>query len=370
VKIKKYVAPTMPEAMKIIRREFGKDAVILNTKEVRKGGFLGFFTKKNLEVVAAIDSDNAEPKRKQKQPDVKSEKNNVRKQEARDDLAEQLKSLQKQIDTMGHYPKPIANMDDWLFRQEVLPEIRGRWLNGMLKTWYGNDESMQPDELNDALQKWINAELSGVLPAAPRTPPFTKKYLQLVGPTGVGKTTTLAKIAGKAKLEDGKRIAFITTDTYRIAAIDQLKTYANILDVPIEVAYSRDDFKKAKVLFSDYDLVLIDSAGRNFRESSFVTELQEAVPFGDDIETCLVFSLTSKYGDMKEIYRQFKHLHIEKMIFTKVDETVAFGAVVNLMLTEKVNPVFITNGQNVPDDLLEVSPSFLVKMLMGEKTSV
>ena len=104
---------------------------------------------------------------------------------------------------------------------------------------------------------------------------FNKKYINIVGPTGVGKTTTLAKVAAETMLNQRKKVAFITTDTYRIAAIDQLKTYAKILNIPIEVAYNLEDFKRAADRFSHYDIVFIDTAGRNFRNEQYVKDLEK-----------------------------------------------------------------------------------------------
>ena len=193
---------------------------------------------------------------------------------------------------------------------------------------------------------------------------FTKKFVNVLGPTGVGKTTTLAKLAAKCVLDEEKKVAFITTDTYRIAAIEQLKTYAQILSVPLEVCYNAQDFIAAKNKFSDYDVVFIDSAGRNFLDQENVLNLTKIINYDDDVEVFLVFALTGKYLDMKKIYKQFSKLPIYRFIFTKIDETHSYGAMFNLMDEFKVGTAYITNGQNVPDDFVDADLFYLINLFI------
>src|SRR5699024_10910696 len=134
-----------------------------------------------------------------------------------------------------------------------------------------------------------------------------KQFIQFVGPTGVGKTTTLAKVAAKTILEQKKEDAFITMDTYRIAAIDQLKTYARILDVTIEVAYSLEDYKQALQKFQQYDYIFVDTAGRNFRNLQYIQELKKMLTIDERrVETVLTLALTAKAQDISDIYRDRK----------------------------------------------------------------
>ena len=156
-------------------------------------------------------------------------------------------------------------------------------------------------------------------------------------------------------LNQRKKVAFITTDTYRIAAIDQLKTYAKILNVPIEVAYNLEDFKRAADRFSHYDIVFIDTAGRNFRNEQYVKDLGNIIDFSNELETYLVLSLTSKQTDMDAIYRQFSTIPIKQVIFTKADETATYGSMINFIQRNQIAPFYITNGQNVPDDIVRAT---------------
>ncbi|WML50512.1 hypothetical protein RCG23_04140 [Neobacillus sp. PS3-34] len=192
-----------------------------------------------------------------------------------------------------------------------------------------------------------------------------KKVYQRRRATGVGKTTTLAKIAADCVIKYKKKVAFITTDTYRIGAIEQLKTYAKILNVPLEVCYNIDDFKEASQKFEDYDIVLIDTAGRNFRNKQYVEDLQKIIDFNKDMETFLVLSLTAKQKDMEQIYRQFSIVNINKLIFTKADETSVYGPMINMIKDHQIGVSYVTNGQNVPDDMTSANPEVLINLLLG-----
>jgi flagellar biosynthesis protein FlhF len=194
---------------------------------------------------------------------------------------------------------------------------------------------------------------------------FTKKFINVVGPTGVGKTTTLAKIAADCILKFNKKTALITTDTYRIAAIEQLKTYAKILSIPVEICYNLVDFAKACATFKDYDVVLIDTAGRNFRNQQYVEELKKVIDYNKEMETYLVLSLTAKQRDMEEIYQQFSTISINQFIFTKMDETSYYGAMYNMIDKFKKGTAYITNGQNVPDDRISATPGVVTNLILG-----
>ncbi|QST01601.1 flagellar biosynthesis protein FlhF [Pontibacillus sp. ALD_SL1] len=375
MKVKKYRAPTMPEVMKQVRNELGSEAVILNSKEIHNGGFLGMFKKKSIEVVAAIDP---EPKRDSEQtytmqPMQRSSQGSSSKdirtdqsQNVYDELQE-LKKLMKTQSTSSPlvYPGVLQKLYTQLIDQEVAERIAKSLIDPLVEHYY-----VAKGDVDIATAKeWVKERLCSELEGIPFGGiDFNKKYIHLVGPTGVGKTTSLAKIAAESVLSHQKRVAFITTDTYRIAAIDQLKTYAKILDVPIEVAYNLDDYKKAKEKFSDYDIVLVDTAGRNFKDEKYVQELKETVDFEEELETYLVLSITSKAKDIEEIYKQFNSVPLKRLIFTKVDETSHYGAMVNMMMKYNIGVAYLTDGQNVPDDIREASSKSIVSKLVGGLT--
>ncbi|MDY0396381.1 hypothetical protein RWE15_21170 [Virgibacillus halophilus] len=190
--------------------------------------------------------------------------------------------------------------------------------------------------------------------------------MQFVGPTGVGKTTTLAKIAALEMTKHHQNVAFITTDTYRIAAVEQLKTYAKILDVPLEVAYSAEDYQQAMQKFADYDLIFVDTAGRNFLDATYLNELEQSIELTDNMQNYLVLSLTAKQSDLLLLLKQFEKVHIDGLIFTKLDETRHFGSLFTLPCKSGLGVAYLSNGQAVPDDLIEPNPEDISSFIMGD----
>ncbi|PLT31564.1 flagellar biosynthesis protein FlhF [Peribacillus deserti] len=391
MKVKKYVAPTMAQAMNEIRSELGNDAVILNSKVIHSGGFMGLFKKRNFEVVAAIDPMAARPqkplvKEKPRKAIVKKEKkpeqNNIEPAEKISRLhnetppfpakvMHEISQLKQMLSGLSQdnallkesLPEPIRLIDIHLQKIDVDLKVRQALVHKLLEKWY----SSQGKAAVSDVKSWAREELKQQL-AAIRLPKrvFTKKFINVVGPTGVGKTTTLAKIASEIVLKQQKKIAFITTDTYRIGAIEQLKTYAQILGVPLEVAYNAEDFSRASKRFAEYDHIFVDTAGRNFRNQSYVQDLKGVIQFQEEMETYLVLSLTSRQSDMEDIFRQFSILPINGFIFTKADETACHGAMLNVMLEHQMGAAFLASGQNVPDDIEEATPDTIIKTLFGD----
>lgn len=380
MKVKKFVAPSMPQVMKIIRSELGSDAIILNSEVVHSGGIFGLFKKRSIEVLAAVDSNIHEhPKQApvnesyQKSSSHPVEKSNLafEKEQIKNadvtvsklsievmQLKEAFFNLAESSNVINvNYPVPIKKIQQKLAYQQIDKKIQQQLLKEMIERWYSSGVKAPYPEvdswLNDILYKKISKYSFGGIT-------FQKKFVNVIGPTGVGKTTTLAKIAAECVLKFNKKVAFITTDTYRIAAIDQLKTYSSILNVPLEVCYNLEDVKKASNRFNHFDLVLIDTAGRNFRDRQNVDDLKDLMQFNEEMETFLVLSLTTKQEDMEEIYSQISAIPIDRFIFTKADETATFGAMINLMMKYKKGVAYITNGQNVPDDIITAKPEDVI----------
>lgn len=377
MKVKKFIAATMPEAMQQIRSKLGNDAVILQSKEVKDGGFLGFFKKRQVEVVAALDPQPQPAKNKQRkgQSNERVEKSNKLstiyeqthpEQRENKQIIEEInhlkKILQAQQTEERTFPLDYQMFYKYLLEQEVDDELAIRLIE---KTKQSLDTlpEVKVNDIYAKLKKLITKEfkhhtLSGIQPST--------KIVQLIGPTGVGKTTTLAKLAAHSLMEQHKKVGFITIDTYRIAAIDQLKTYARILEVPFEVAYSLEDYKQAVQKLSHLDLIFVDTAGRNFREENYVTELTKYITALDNTEVFLVTSLTAKHANIQFAYEQFAHIPNKKLIFTKIDETRQYGSLLNIGSKEHVDLAYITNGQDVPHDIIQPEASMLSDYIMSE----
>lgn len=194
------------------------------------------------------------------------------------------------------------------------------------------------------------------------------KVVFFVGPTGVGKTTTIAKIASKFSVESKKKVVLLTADTYRIAAAEQLRTYANILDIPFRVIYSTDEVTQALKDFKDADFILIDTAGHSYHNSSQKDTMNEFVHSVDGLaekEVYLVLSATTKYKDLISVADTYTGAEEIRLIFTKLDETATLGNLLNLKLHTGAPLSYVTYGQNVPDDIEKFNPQKTVKNLLG-----
>lgn len=361
----------MPEVMQQIRTQLGKDAVILQSKEVKSGGLFGIFKKPRVEVVAALDPQpivrqQEKPKsRKIRQEDLfnRSHLHDTNQQ----NIVSEIKHLRKMLEQQNSandqsFTQSYQLFYDYLINQEVEQETAQQMIQ-QIEQKHEDSLNVPIDQIITDIKTWIEDHLthisfSGIQP--------TTRIVQLIGPTGVGKTTTIAKLAAKSLLEANKSVAFITTDTYRIAAIEQLKTYARILEVPLEVAYSLDDYKRAINKLSFADLIFVDTAGRNFRQSNYVDELTEYIEATDHTEVFLVMALTAKYSDVLYAFNQFSHIKNKKIIFTKVDETRQYGSLLNIGLKDDVDIAYLTNGQDVPNDIIIPSPSQMSQYIMSE----
>lgn len=375
--MKKYVASSMSEAMKKIREELGSEAVILSSKPVFSHGFIGFFKKRSIEVIAAIEPPSKKPIQKQKQKklpaassasSIKIEKQLKNSDSAQVELVKEIADIKNMMKGLGktntYYPLPLQPVSKILIEQEVDPLIQEEILEKLVNKWHQNHGISDAETVSGWLEAELVAKLSGV-PNWGVT--FQKKFINFIGPTGVGKTTTLAKAAADSILVHNKKVAFITTDTYRIAAIEQLKKYAEILNVPVEVAYNLEDFKRAAERFADYDLIYIDTAGRNFRNQEYVEDLSRVIDFTTEMETYLVLALTSKEKDMTDIYQQFSLIEIKQVIFTKADETSTYGTMLNFINQQQLGVAYLTYGQDVPNDIEAADPELIVKTILGEK---
>lgn len=360
--MKKYTASTMPEAMKLIRKELGDEAVILSSKVVFSKGFLGLFKKKSIEVLAGMDTIE-QPNNTFEMPTMVSQEQQNVSLEIQKELAD-LKQMVKNIkipEMLSSYPAEMKTLTDFLKEQELSEELITSVCDELFVHHKKNTDAFEIEDQLSLTKNSLQTQMEH-LPFGGIS--YTKKYINVLGPTGVGKTTTIAKIAARAILEKKKKVGFITTDTYRIAAIEQLKTYAGLLQSPLEIVYNEKDLQEAMVKFEHLDIVFIDTAGRNFKETKFVRDLQKLIEFEVDTETFLVLSSTSKQKDMEVIIEQFSEFPIDKFIFTKIDETNTIGSIINLMVKYNKGLAYYTDGQEVPEDIMEASLEELLKLFL------
>ncbi|AWE06693.1 flagellar biosynthesis protein FlhF [Lysinibacillus sp. 2017] len=389
MKMKKYNAPSIAEAMKLIRADLGDDAVILNSKVVITKKFLGLVKNKSYEVVAGYErvekkpslpslqdissitkTINKEPVKFQNQPMYQSvEPVMVPQADQSDTLVKEIADLKsmmqamQRMSTQSLYPDELLPFVDSLKQQELGEELVTAISDELFVHFKNGGHPLHWTDMQKVAKNYLKNQLKD-LPIDGLS--YEKKYINVLGPTGVGKTTTIAKMAARSVLEKKKKIGFITTDTYRIAAIEQLKTYAALLQAPVEIVYSAKDYEEAIKKLSYLDLIFIDTAGRNYKEAKYVEDLQALINFNEDVESYLVLALTAKQKDLESIIEQFKELKIEKFIFTKLDETNSIGTMFNLMIKYKKGLAYYTNGQEVPEDIEQPSIESLLELFFKE----
>ena len=192
------------------------------------------------------------------------------------------------------------------------------------------------------------------------------KIVALIGPTGVGKTTTIGKLAAGFSIVDKRKVALITVDTYRVAAVEQLKTFGEFIGVPVEVAMTPSGLREALNHHMDKELIFIDTAGRSPHHDLHMSELRAFLAKAQPDFTMLVMSATTQSADQLQIYQSFKALTTH-LIFTKLDETVRAGSILNLLGKITIPTAYLTNGQNVPDDIEAATPSGLARYVIGKE---
>lgn len=276
-------------------------------------------------------------------------------------MKEMMAKMAKQ-QTFRSMPESVMKWSRRLAAQGVDPayvEQFAEAVNRQLGEREEADERAAYDAARDVLRSWLQDSCgAGIDPAA--------RIVHFVGPTGVGKTTTIAKLAAEQSFNHRRNVGLITADTYRIAAVDQLRTYADILGIPLEVVFSPSELTRSYKKLSGCDLLLMDTAGRNYRNELFVSEVNSLLAPGEQSETILVLSMTHKYTDMKLIAGQFVKYGVNQLLLTKFDETDSFGAVVNLVRDFSFQISYITIGQTVPDDIRPFDPDDLIRRLLGE----
>ncbi len=223
-------------------------------------------------------------------------------------------------------------------------------------------------ENEEAIKKAIRVIIKEYLgpPSPVRDSENLAKIILFIGPTGVGKTTTLAKLAAQFSIKDNKSVGLITSDTYRIAAVEQLRTYSEILDIPLKVIYDPEEIKEAIDELRDKEVILIDTAGRNHKIEEQLLETKSIINNVPNPEIFLVISATTTYKDIKSIIQSYSFIEDFKLIFTKLDESTTAGNILNTKVMTGKDLSYFTTGQIVPDDIEIASPEKIVDLIVGE----
>lgn len=378
--MKKYVVSDMNEALNKIKAELGHEAVIISSRKIKKSGIFGIFSKKLIEVTAGVDksqvyddySDSAtmeesinalkKAMEKHSNKSLLSENNYVKKsihgtvmqKNNEEKILKEMKEMKQLISGLSNektqsdflteedkIKSKLRNLDiNDICIEKILAELNGKFDNDNIKKSIKSNISI------------CDIEESGII--------------VLVGPTGVGKTTTIAKLAGKISLVDKKKVGLITVDTYRIGAVEQLRTYADIMGIPFSVVITLKEMDEAVKGMKDCDVVLVDTTGRSSKNEMQISELRAFVEKTGTQNISLVVSATTKDKDIEAIANGYRKLNYKNVIITKLDETSTYGSIINIINYADKPASYFTTGQNVPDDIKKLSIDKISSIILGE----
>lgn len=367
MKIKKYEGKNEQEIMQQIKEELGPNAIVLNIKTVKSKGILKFFIKDRIQITAAVDEIDSI----QTQPTHNTENVLSQLQSKMDEMEKMLQSTVGQINQAYETPQSDftskSKMEHLIYQhlidQEVEHEVVMALLNGI-------DDVVDDRNIKEVVRIVYNniCKMIGDVSIIKekKENENTPEIIFFIGPTGVGKTTSIAKLTADFSLKRQKQVGLITADTYRIAAIDQLRTYAEILSIPLKVIYSPTELLNAVETFKEKDYIFIDTAGRSHKNNEQLLELEEILATFPYKKVYLVLSATTKFKDLKSIVKQYTAICDEyAIIITKTDETTSLGTILNLRYYIDKPLSYMTFGQGVPDDIEVINSGKYAKTLLG-----
>ncbi len=348
MKIKQFEARTETEAMLLVKEEFGKNALIVSVKTLTPKGIFKLFRKPHVKITAALDEKAATTEFKQK-----------------DVFKAQLEALDEH-QYQSNTSFPLINL---IYEQLLENEVDEKVIN---KLMVGLNESLsrgtvQMNDLISVIYQRIIDEMGDVEPI--NLEGNGPKLVVFIGPTGVGKTTTIAKLASHYSINQSMNIGLITADTYRIAAVEQLRTYGNILNIPVDVVYTNEEVQVSIERFADKDLIIIDTAGQSHKNKERQADIKTLLKTIPNKEVYLVLSATTKYKDLMNIAKKYQEIADYKIIFTKLDESTCVGNILNVRHWIGATMSYVTFGQNVPDDFTELNPHDIAKSILGGHSS-
>lgn len=351
MKVKRFYGESVPDILTRVKAEMGSNAVIIQQRKCRRGGWLGIFQSQIVEIIAAVDNEQQRYLRPLA-PD----------QTISSEITELKRIIEDKISAgpqnkiyPGHFEQIFQNLLENEVDEDIAREVIDRAL-------YKIDQSCWKNAT--ALKNGVAGVISEYINIADQEVYAGQQRLALIGPTGVGKTTTIAKLAAITSVLKEKSVALITIDTFRVGAVDQLKTYAEIISVPLEVAHTPKELKSLLARHSDKDLVLIDTAGRSPYNKLQIAEMKGFLDACPDVSICLVLSVATNHGELNEIISRFGKFSIDRLVFTKLDETRRYGNIINVANGLKKDLAYVTTGQNVPDDIEIPVPANLANLIL------
>ena len=412
MRIKKYVGKSFQEAFEQMKNELGPDAVILNTRKVREGGKLDFLgNEEYYEITAGIDhapkqhqvfrgmgeartektasgtarraktesSGNGSGNGSNRATGLAGQYRMAAWEAEKKKIMEQLSHINELKSEIHDIKKTLQQVADFLkySRMPALPEYFKRALKRLVDNEVHDDlaraivqtvySHTQPSDYKkmDVVDRNVLSLLARMVKIAKPLESIkrTPYVIALVGPTGVGKTTTIAKIAANLKLFYNRRVALISADTYRIAAIEQLQTFANIANIPMSVAYSPTEIREAIYKFDDKDIIIIDTVGRSQKNDQHLRDLQQFIEAANPDEVHLVLSLTSSLRTLLDVVRRFHIMRPNRFIFSKLDECINTGNIINVLYKHQLPVSFLTTGQTVPNDIVPADRELLANLI-------
>ncbi|MEE9296243.1 MAG: flagellar biosynthesis protein FlhF [Phycisphaerae bacterium] len=368
----------MAEALAQVKRDFGNEAVILHTRSFTEGGVLGYRGRQIVEITASKAAFSlprrSTPGNVTRKTEAESTVEGATKLVSTSDAPQKptdsnpwvkLATLSGEIGALKSavtelvsetravhdptLPEKLREAHQRLIAAQVADDVAGQLVR-RIRSQLTQHELHSPAVIRKQLASYVESMLPVADPVKLRANE-KPSVIALVGPTGVGKTTTIAKLAAGYRLRQNRDVGLITIDTYRIAAVDQLQTYARIIDVPLEIVASADEMRAALNKMGRCDVILIDTAGHSPNDETRLTELSELVRSADPREVHLVLAANCGTGVLNQALDRYNRMGVNRLIFTKLDEAVGFGVVLNCLRRAEAKLSYITTGQEVPDDI-------------------
>lgn len=362
MKVKRYMGETKQEALEKVKYNLGKDAIILSSRKIRQRGLKGLFSRPLIEIVAAADdSVSLHESNKSESYAERINSNN-----GFIDFQQQGKAENKVINELDNAQMPYEKFSQLLFEKHINQlidkEVQSKIAKKLIEEAY-NIKQKENIEFSSSLENVILKYLGYSRPMATKL--NRQKVVLFMGPTGVGKTTTLAKLAAIYAIEYNYDVGLITADTYRIAAIEQLKIYSDILNIPLEIVYEPKEITNALERLSSKDIIFIDTAGKSIRDTEQPEEINTLITLSGADEIFLCISASTSYQGCVNIIESYKFIEDYSIIYTKTDEVTSYGNIFNCCYISGRPMSYMTTGQNVPNDIKVLHPSIIKNNLIG-----